>query len=101
MENYVALIRAIQAFLRAEMKSARVTYDEACGPLGYAEKSGISRLLVRERLYLEDVLKLMVLCKTKTLAIRAEGRNLRISLKCSHHSDIDDLIAALRLSVQH
>lgn len=100
MKNYLALVKAIQTFLRAEMKSARVTYDDACGPLGYADKSGISRLLVRERLYLEDVLKLMALCKTKTLVVSADGRNLRISLKCSHNSDIDDLISALRLSVQ-
>lgn len=100
MKNYVPLIHAIQAFLRAEMKSARLTYDEVFGPLGYADKSGIARLLTRNRLYLEDVLKLMVLCKTKTLAVSAEGRNLRISLKCGHHNDIDDLIAALRLSIQ-
>lgn len=69
MENLTALVQSLQTALRAEMSRAGVTYEDAAGPLNYANKSSIARLLVKGRISFEDTIKRMILCKTPLIAL--------------------------------
>ncbi|MBK8923698.1 MAG: hypothetical protein IPM81_19780 [Saprospirales bacterium] len=82
MQDLSPLIHALQTQLRAEMSRAGVSYEDAAGPLHYANKSSIARLLVKDRMSFEDTIKLMVLCKTPVIALTKPFR-FKIEVKAS------------------
>ena len=98
MENLTSLVSALQTQLRAEMSRAGVSYEDAAGPLHYANKSSIARLLVKERMSFEDTIKLMVLCKTPVISLTKPFR-FKIEIKASTMAQADSLMDALRISV--
>jgi len=98
MEKILTLVSAMQTRLREEMSRAGVSYEDAAGPLNYANKSSIARLLVKDRMSFEDVLKLMVLCKTPAISF-TKPFHFKIELKASTMAQADALMDALRLSV--
>ena len=98
MENLTALVHALQTALRAEMARAGVTYEDAASPLHYANKSSIARLLTKDRMSFEDTLKLMILCKTESIALNKPFK-FKIEVKASTMAQADALMDALRVSV--
>ena len=98
MEKLTDLVSALQVQLRAEMSRAGVSYEDAAGPLHYANKSSIARLLVKDRMSFEDTIKLMVLCKTPVIVLTKPFR-LKIEVKASTMAQADALMDALRISV--
>jgi hypothetical protein len=98
MENLTALVSALQTALRAEMSRAGVSYEDAAGPLHYANKSSIARLLVKGRMSFEDTIKLMVLCKTPVISLTKPFR-FKIEIKATTMAQADALMDALRVSV--
>ena len=98
MEKILTLVSAMQTRLREEMSRASVSYEDAAGPLNYANKSSIARLLVKDRMSFEDVLKLMVLCKTPVISF-TKPFHFKIEVKASTMAQADALMDALRVSV--
>ena len=98
MGNLTPLVSALQTHLRHEMSRAGVSYEDAAGPLNYANKSSIARLLVKDRMSFEDTIKLMVLCKTPVIALTKPFR-FKIEVKASTTAQADALMDALRVSV--
>ena len=98
MGNLTPLVSALQTHLRHEMSRAGVSYEDAAGPLHYANKSSIARLLVKERMSFEDTIKLMVLCKTPVISLTKPFR-FKIEIKASTMAQADSLMDALRISV--
>ena len=98
MQDLSPLIHALQTQLRAEMSRAGVSYEDAAGPLNYANKSSIARLLIKDRMSFEDTIKLMVLCKTPVIVLTKPFR-LKIEVKASTMARADALMDALRLSI--
>jgi hypothetical protein len=98
MEKLTDLVSALQVQLRSEMSRAGVSYDDAAGPLNYANKSSIARLLIKDRMSFEDTLKLMVLCKTPVIALTKPFR-FKIEVKAGTMAQADALMDALRVSV--
>ena len=98
MQDLSPLIHALQTQLRAEMARAGVSYEDAAGPLNYANKSSIARLLVKDRMSFEDTIKLMVLCKTPAITLTKPFR-FKIEVKASTMAQADALMDALRVSV--
>ncbi len=98
MEKLTSLVSALQTALRTEMSRAGVTYEDAAGPLHYANKSSIARLLAKDRMSFEDTMKLMVLCKTPVIVLTKPFR-IKIELKASTMTQVDALMDALRVSV--
>jgi hypothetical protein len=98
MEELFSLAGSVQTRLREEMSRAGVTYEDAATPLNYANKSSIARLLVKDRMSLEDTIKLMVLCKTPVIAITKPFK-FKIEVKAGTMAQVDNLMDALRISV--
>ena len=98
MGNLTPLVSALQTHLRHEMSRAGVSYEDAAGPLNYANKSSIARLLVKDRMSFEDTIKLMVLCKTPVISLTKPFR-FKIEIKASTMAQADSLMDALRISV--
>ena len=98
MQDLSPLIHTLQTQLRAEMSRAGVSYEDAAGPLHYANKSSIARLLVKDRMSFEDTIKLMILCKTPVIAFTKPFR-FKIEIKASTMAQADALMDALRVSV--
>lgn len=98
MQDLFPLIHALQTALRAEMSRAGVSYEDAAGPLHYANKSSIARLLVKDRMSFEDTIKLMILCKTPMISLTKPFR-FKIEVKASTMAQADALMDALRVSV--
>ena len=98
MQDLSPLIHALQTQIRTEMSRAGVSYEDAAGPLHYANKSSIARLLVKDRMSFEDTIKLMILCKTPVIALTKPFR-FKIEVKASTMAQADALMDALRLSV--
>jgi hypothetical protein len=98
MHDLAPLISALQTALRNEMARAGVTYEDAAAPLGFANKSSVARLLVKERMCLEDTIKLMILCKTQKITIQKPFR-FQIEVKAQTMAQADALMEALRKSV--
>ncbi len=98
MEKLTDLVSALQVQLRAEMARAGVSYEDAAGPLNYANKSSIARLLIKDRMSFEDTIKLMVLCKTPAITLTKPFR-FKIEVKASTMAQADALMDALRVSV--
>ena len=98
MKDVTSFISSLQSQLRAEMSRAGVSYEDAAGPLNYANKSSIARLLVKDRMSFEDTVKLMVLCKTQVIALTKPFR-FKIEVKASTMAQADALMDALRVSV--
>lgn len=98
MKDLTTLVSALQSQLRAEMSRAGVSYEDAAAPLGYANKSSIARLLTKDRMSLEDTIKLMILCKTEYIALTKPFK-FKIEVKASTMAQADALMDALRLSV--
>lgn len=98
MEELFSLVKAVQTRLREVMSQSGVTFDDAAAPLNYANKSSIARLLVKERMSFEDVIKIMILSKTPVMVI-SKPFYFKIEVKASTMSQADALMAALRTSV--
>ena len=98
MENLSPLTQSLQAQIKAEMSRAGISYEDAAGPLNYANKSSIARLLAKDRMSFEDTIKLMVLCKTPVIMLTKPFR-FKIEVKASTMAQADALMDALRLSV--
>jgi len=98
MENLTPLVSALQTQLRAEMSRAGVTYEDAAGPLNYANKSSIARLLIKDRMSFEDTIKLMILCKTPVIALTKPFK-FKIEVNAGTMAQADALMDALRVSV--
>jgi hypothetical protein len=98
MENLTAFVHALQIALRAEMTRAGVTYEDAAGPLNYANKSSIARLLIKDRMSFEDTIKLMILCKTPVIALTKPFK-VKIEVNAGTMAHADALMDALRVSV--
>ena len=98
MQDLSPLISALQTQLRTEMSRAGVSYEDAAGPLNYANKSSIARLLVKDRMSFEDTIKLMILCKTQAISLTKPFR-FKIEIKASTMAQADALMDALRVSV--
>ncbi len=97
MEELLPIVSAVQGRLREEMSRTGVSYEDATGPLGYANKSSIARLLIKDRMSLEDVLKLMVLCKTPSINI--SRLHFKVEIKAASMAQVEALLDALRVSV--
>ncbi len=98
MQDISPFIHALQAQLRIEMSRAGISYEDAAHPLGYANKSSIARLLTKDRMSLEDTIKLMILCKTESIALTKPFK-FKIEVKASTMAQADALMDALRVSV--
>lgn len=98
MEKLLSLVSILQSQLRTEMFRAGVSYEDVAGPLHYANKSSIARLLVKDRMSLEDTLKLMILCKTESI-ILTKPFKFKIEVKASTMAQADALMDALRITV--
>ncbi|MBK8968601.1 MAG: hypothetical protein R3D58_07175 [Saprospiraceae bacterium] len=98
MKNLSLLVEILQTQLRAEMSQAGVSYEDAAQPLGYANKSSIARLLAKDRMSMEDTIKLMILCKTESIELTKPFK-FKIEVKASTMAQADALMDALRVSV--
>ncbi|MCB0534819.1 MAG: hypothetical protein KDD14_21620 [Saprospiraceae bacterium] len=98
MRNIVLLVHTLQSELRTEMSHAGISYEDAAGPLGYANKSSIARLLAKDRMSLEDTIKLMILCKKESIVL-TKSFKFKIEVKASTVAQADALMDALRVSV--
>lgn len=98
MEELFSLVRAVQTRLREVMTQSGVTFDDAANPLGYSNKSSIARLLVKDRMSFEDVIKIMILSKTPAITI-SKPFYFKVEVKATTMTQADGLINALRTSV--
>lgn len=98
MRNLVLLVHTLQSELRTEMSRAGISYEDAAQPLGYANKSSLARLLAKDRMSLEDTIKLMTLCKKESIVLTKPFK-FKIEVKASTMAQADALMDALRVSV--
>lgn len=98
MEELFSLVRVVQTRLREVMTQSGVTFEDAAGPLNYANKSSIARLLAKDRMSLEDVIKIMILSKTPAIVI-SKPFYFKIEVKATTMAQADALLGALRTSV--
>lgn len=98
MEELFSLVSVVQSRLRDEMTHSGVTFEDAAKPLGYSNKSSIARLLAKDRMGFEDLLKILVLCKKTDLVVQ-KPFTFKIFIKATSVAQVDALMEALRHSI--
>lgn len=96
--EYIALVKATQRWLIQTFSTAGLTQADLFAPLGFADRSGISRILKKTRMSLLDTVKIMVLAKTYSGSVSDEIGSLSIAIspKVKTMQQCDELLAALR-----
>lgn len=94
-EIFSGQIQSVQEQLKNAMPAAGISWRDAAAPLGYKDRTVAFRAFQSDTTSIADTLKMMALCKVKTLQVSSPAK-LQITLTVLYPPSFDFLIQQMR-----